>query len=132
MKSNGDFLVIIFLTFGMLITSIPQFVYAQTVENEIIENTLETVEKATKEGLSEITESVSNASESITTSTENAKELSNNTASSQAFQQIKNIATDMGNATESAIAGAREQIQESVAGAKSAVTNATEGIQTAA
>ena len=77
-----------------------QFVNAQTGENEIIKNALETVEKATTEGLSKITESVNNASESITTSTEDAKELSNNTASSQAFQQIKNIATDMGNATE--------------------------------
>src|ERR671912_762281 len=132
MKSNGAFLVILFLTFGMLITSITQFVYSQTVENEIIENTLETVEKATTEGLSEITESVSNASKSIAISTENAKESSNNNASSQAFQQIKNIATDMGNATESAIAGAREQIEESVSGAKSAVANATEGTQTAA
>ena len=91
--------IILFVELGILLTSFPQFVYAQAVENEIIEKALETVEKATKEGLSEITESVSNASESITTSTENAKELSNNTASSQAFQQIKNIATDMGNAS---------------------------------
>ena len=126
MKNDGVFLVILFLTFGMLITSIPQFVYAQTAENEIIENTLETVEKATTEGLSEITESVSNASKSITMSADNAQELANNNASSQAFQQIENLATDMGNATESAIAGAREQIEESVSGAQSAVANATE------
>ena len=110
MKNDGVFLVILFLTFGMFITSIPQFVYAQTAENEIIENTLETVEKATTKGLSEITESVDNASKSITMSADNAQELSNNNASSQAFQQIENLATDMSNATESAIAGAREQI----------------------
>ena len=76
MKANGAFLVILFLTFGMLITSISQFTYAQTVENEIIENTLETVEKATTEGLSELTESVSNTSKSIATSTENATRTS--------------------------------------------------------
>src|SRR5215204_859979 len=132
MKSNRALLVILFLTFGILVTSIPKFVYAQTAENEIVENTLETVEKATTKGLSEITDSVSNASKSIAISTENAKESSNNNSSSQAFQQIENIATDMGNATESAIAGAREQIEESVSGVKSAVANATEGTQTAA
>src|SRR5215217_2921408 len=131
MKSNRALLVILFLTFGMLVTSIPKFVYAQTAENEIVENTLETVEKATTKGLSEITDSLSNASKSIAISTENAKESSNNNSSSQAFQQIENIATDMGNATESAIAGAREQIEESLSGAKSAVANATEGTQTA-
>ena len=92
MKSNGAFLVIIFLTFGMLITSIPQFVYAQTAENEIIENTLETVEKATTQGLSEINESVSNASKSIAISTENAKESSNNNASSQIRLFLKDLA----------------------------------------
>ena len=134
MKANGTFLVILFLTFGMLITSISQFTYAQTVENEIIENTLETVEKAATEGLSELTESVSNTSKSIATSTENATELANNNASSQAFQQIENIATDMGNASESAIAGAREQIEETVSGAKrvhKVTANATEGAENA-
>ena len=54
--------IILFVELGILLTSFPQFVYAQTAENEIIENTLETVEKATTEGLSEIKESVSNAS----------------------------------------------------------------------
>ncbi len=132
MKNNRSLLFILFLAFITLVISFSNFAYAQTIENEIIENTLETVEKATTQGLSEITESVSNASKSIATSTENAKESSNNNSSSQAFQQIKNIATDMGNATESAIAGAREQIEESVSGAKSAATNATEGTQTAA
>jgi SLAP domain-containing protein len=91
--------IILFVELGILVTSFPQFVYAQTAENEIIEKALETVEKATTKGLSEITESVSNASKSITMSADNAQELSNNTASSQAFQQIKNIATDMGNAS---------------------------------
>ena len=46
MKCNGTSPIILLLAFGMLITSIPQLTYAQTTENEIIENTLETVEKA--------------------------------------------------------------------------------------
>ena len=44
--------IILFVELGILLTSFPQFVYAQTAENEIIENTLETVEKAATEGLS--------------------------------------------------------------------------------
>jgi hypothetical protein len=45
--------IILFLTLGILLstTSLPQFIYAQTVENEIIENTLETVEEATPDSL---------------------------------------------------------------------------------
>ena len=54
--------IILFVELGILVTSIPQFVYAQTAENEIIENALESVEKASTKGLSEIKESVSNAS----------------------------------------------------------------------
>ena len=131
MKCNGAFLVILFLAFGMLTTSIPQLTYAQPAENEIIENTLETVEKSATEGISEITESVSNASKSVATPTENATQPTNNTTSSQTFQQIENIATDMGNATESAIAGARDQIEETVSGTQSAVSNVTEGAENA-
>jgi hypothetical protein len=41
-----------------------QFAYAQPVEDKIIENTLETVDKAATEGLSEINESESNTSKS--------------------------------------------------------------------
>jgi ketol-acid reductoisomerase len=129
MKCNRAFLVILFLAFGMLTTSIPQFTYAQPAENEIIENTLETVEKSATEGISEITESVSNASKSVATATENATQPTNNTTSSQTFQQIENIAT--GNATQSAIAGAREQIEETVSGTQSAIANATEGAENA-
>src|ERR671911_416221 len=106
MKSNGAFLVILFLTFGMLITSITQFVYSQTVENEIIENTLETVEKATTEGLSEITESVSNATES---------------AIAGAREQI-----------EESVSGAKSAVANATEGTQTAATNATEGTQTAA
>ena len=127
MKCNGAFLVILFLAFGMLTTSIPQLTYAQLAENEIIENTLETVEKSATKGISEITESVSNASNSVATSTENATQPANNTTSSQTFQQIENIATDTGNATESAIGGARDQIEETVTGTQSTIANATEG-----
>ncbi len=54
--------IILFVELGILITSFPQFVYAQTVENKIIENALESVEKASAKGISEIKESVSNAS----------------------------------------------------------------------
>ena len=131
MKCNGAFLVILFLAFGMLTTSIPQLTYAQPAENEIIENTLETVEKSATKGISEITESVSNASKSVATSTENETQPTNNTSSSQTFQQIENIATDMGNATESAIAGAREQIEETVSGTQSAIANVTESAENA-
>ena len=49
---------------------------------------------------------MSNASKSVATPTENATQPTNNTTSSQTFQQIENIATDIGNATESTIAGA--------------------------
>ena len=66
--------IILFVELGILLTSFPQFVYAQTAENEIIENTLETVEKATTEGLSEIKESVSNASKAIEDSTNNTSD----------------------------------------------------------
>ena len=61
MKKKESFFLILFLTFVMLIISIPQLVYAQTVENEIIENTLETVKKDTA-GTSEI--SAQNTTES--------------------------------------------------------------------
>ena len=74
---------------------------------------------------------MSNASNSVATSTENETQPTNNTSSSQTFQQIENIATDMGNATESAIAGAREQIEETVSGTQSAIANVTEGAENA-
>jgi plastocyanin len=54
-------LIILFVILGIQLTPLSQFVYAQTVDNEIIENTLEQVEKATT-GISEITESLNNAS----------------------------------------------------------------------
>jgi hypothetical protein len=52
-----------FLAFPLLMTS--NSISGQSVEDEIIANTLETVEKATTKGLSEITESVDNASKSV-------------------------------------------------------------------
>ena len=54
--------IILFVELGILLTSFPQFVYAQTAENEIIENALESVEKASTEGISKITESLHNNS----------------------------------------------------------------------
>ncbi len=74
---------------------------------------------------------MSNASKSVATATENATQPTKNTTSSQTFQQIENIASDMGNATESAIAGARDQIEETVSGTQSALANATEGAENA-
>ena len=123
MKNNGSFSLILFLTVVMVVISIPQFAYAQTVENEIIENTLETVEKATA-GISEITESLNNASELIERSTQNTTESAANNATQQATQ-IEDIATNMGNATESAIAGVGETPEPSVGGTETAETNLT-------
>src|SRR5215207_5379367 len=57
--------IILFAELGILLISFPQFVYAQTTENEIIKNSLENVEKATTKGLSKIRESVNNASEKL-------------------------------------------------------------------
>ena len=74
---------------------------------------------------------MSNASKSVVTPTENATQPTKNTTSSQTFQQIENIASDMGNATESAIVGARDQREKTVTGAQSAATNATEGAENA-
>ena len=115
MLFSKQFIIFFVLTFISFISM--QLVYAQTVENEIIENTLETVEKAATEGLAEITESASNTSKSIATSTENATEPANNNTSSQAFQQIEHIATDMGNASESAIDSAKEEVEKLMSGA---------------
>jgi hypothetical protein len=56
--------IILFVELGILITLSPQFVYAQTAENEIIENALESVEKASTKGISEIKDSMSNATKS--------------------------------------------------------------------
>ncbi|HEU5462088.1 MAG TPA: hypothetical protein VFU79_07440 [Nitrososphaeraceae archaeon] len=53
MKNNGSILLILFLILPILVISISQFVYAQTVENEIGENTLEN-EKATGKNALEI------------------------------------------------------------------------------
>jgi uncharacterized protein (UPF0333 family) len=56
--------IISFLTILIYFFIAMQFVYAQTVENEIIENTLERVENATAGISGIITESLNNASES--------------------------------------------------------------------
>ena len=123
MKNNGSFLLILFLTLVILVISIPQFVYAQTVENEIIENTLETVEKATG---GENTLDIEKNTPSSLEITESAA----NNATQQDFQ-IEDTATNIGNATESAIAGVGETTEGSVAGTESAATNVTEGTESA-
>ena len=98
LNSQNLQLIFLFLTIAIFL-SFYQFAYAQTAENEIIENTLETVDKITTEFLSE-NESVSNASKSITMSADDAQELSNNNASSPAFQKIENLATNVSKVTE--------------------------------
>ena len=57
--STTTFIIFLFVELGILLTSFPQFVYAQTLESEIIENTLEKVEEATQE-ISERTNSLNN------------------------------------------------------------------------
>src|SRR5829696_1452670 len=99
MKNNGSFLLILFLTVVMLVISIPQFGYAQTVENEIIENTLETVEKAT-------------AGNEI--STQNTTGSAANNPPQQDFQ-IEDITTNMDNATKSAATNATEGTESAIA-----------------
>ena len=118
MKNNGSFLLILFLILPILVISISQFVYAQTVENEIIENTLE-IEKATGKNALEI--------DKVIPSNLKITESAANNTTPQEFQ-IEDIVTDMGNATEgteSAIAGVVETTQESATGTESALTNAT-------
>ena len=70
--------IILFVELGILVTSIPQFVYAQTAENEIIENALESVEKATTKGLSKIKESVSNATKATDSTNTSDRFISQN------------------------------------------------------
>jgi hypothetical protein len=74
------FIIILFVTLGILLTTpslLPQFTYAhQIIENELIENTLETLEKATSSSL-EITESfqlenITNNSNNVIEGTESA------------------------------------------------------------
>jgi hypothetical protein len=71
--------IILVVTLGipLLTIPLPQFIYAQTVENEIIENTLESVEEEATSSSLEITESfqlenITNNSNNVTEGTENA------------------------------------------------------------
>jgi hypothetical protein len=82
--------IILFVALGILLTSFPQFVYSQTVENDIIENTLETVEEATK-GISEITNSLNNASELIERSTQNTTAVAVNDTDSSIGQEKEHL-----------------------------------------
>src|ERR671911_1424094 len=123
MKNNGSFLLILFLILPILVISISQFVYAQTVENEIIENTLET-EKATGKNALEI--------DKVIPSNLKITESAANNTTPQEFQ-IEDIVTDMGNATEgtesaltNATADAREKIEEARSDRESAITETPE------
>jgi hypothetical protein len=80
--------IIFFLSFIYFIGI--QFVYSQTVENDIIENTLETVEEATK-GISEITNSLNNASELIERSTQNTTAVAVNDTDSSIGQEKEHL-----------------------------------------
>jgi hypothetical protein len=64
--------IVLFVELGILLTSFPQFVYAQTLESEIIENTLEKVEEATQE-ISERTNSLNNTLKLIENNTSSDK-----------------------------------------------------------
>lgn len=70
----------------IIILLIFQFAYAQTIEEEIIKNTLETVEKATA-GTSEITAIINNMStlsyENTTTTFSNSEQMKNITANNK-------------------------------------------------
>lgn len=57
-------IIFLFVELGILLTSFPQFVYAQTVENEIIENTLQRVEEATQ-GTKEVREQANKADQTV-------------------------------------------------------------------
>jgi hypothetical protein len=123
MKNNGSFLLILFLILPILVISISQFVYAQTVENEIIENTLE-IEKATGKNALEI-------DKMIPSNLKITESAANNTTP-QEFQ-IEDIVTDMGNATEgtesaltNVTADAREKIEEARSDKVSAITETPE------
>ena len=84
MKKNGSFILILFLAFVILVISIPQFGYTQTVENEIIENTLEKVEEATQ-GTKEAIEQANKAEQIV---------VVNETTSSN-IEQLKPVSDEM-------------------------------------
>lgn len=60
--------IILFVILGIQLTPLSQFIYAQTVENQVIENPLEKVEEATQ-GISEITNSLDNIPKSTDSNT---------------------------------------------------------------
>jgi hypothetical protein len=82
--------IILLITFGIFLTLFPQFIYAQTVKDEIIENTLEMVENATGEGENTLQET-----------TENSKPTSS-LEITEPFQ-LENITTNLSNDNEGAI-----------------------------
>ena len=82
--------IILLITFGIFLTLFPQFIYAQTVEDKIIENTLEMVENATGEEENTLQET-----------TENSKPTSS-LEITEPFQ-LEKITTNLSNDNESAI-----------------------------
>jgi hypothetical protein len=61
---TASLIIFLFVELGVLLTSFPKFVYAQTVENEIIENTLKRVEEATQ-GSKEVLEQANKADQTV-------------------------------------------------------------------
>jgi hypothetical protein len=111
---------IIIGTLGISLTTLSQFIYAQTVENELIEKTLETVEKATDEA---------NTLEALDKATPNSLEIT------EPFQ-LKNITTNLNNdttdesaiTTEDVIQGTEEALEQAnneATGDKTVVVNET-------
>src|ERR1044072_3232245 len=98
MKSNRSFLLILFLTFLMLVIPISQLASPQTVENEIMENTSETVENTTA-GIPETPPPVNETSRSIEISTLNITE------------PIPDNSSQFSTGSENAIAGGVETTQ---------------------
>ena len=127
MKSNRSFLLILILTFVMLVIPISQLASPQTIENEIMENTLETVEKATA-GIPEIAPPVNETSRSIEISTLNITEpITDNF--SQLPRGNESAVANVTEGNESAVAGVGDTTDELTVGTESAVTNITEDAQ---
>ncbi|HEX5186701.1 MAG TPA: hypothetical protein VFV86_07405 [Nitrososphaeraceae archaeon] len=122
----------------MLVIPISQLASPQTIENEIMENTLETVEKATA-GIPEIAPPVNETSRSIEISTLNITEpIPDNFSqlprgNESAVAGVGDTTDELTAGTESAVANITEDVQQKIEEAKSdtesAVTNATEDVQ---
>ena len=94
--------IILFVTLGipLLTIPLPQYIYAQTVEDEIIENTLESIEEATPNSL-EITKPFQ--LENITTNLSNESAITSGGQTTE--EPVVGIEANVTEGTESALAG---------------------------